>query len=81
MNTSYPDIRSLNMFRQHALDKHSDYLEEHYSQLLILSENLNEFSQDYANRLATFGETSLNYSGIRMENSYYQVLNYKLQAK
>ncbi|CAF0885090.1 unnamed protein product [Adineta steineri] len=69
------------MLKQHALVKHSDYREEHYSQLLILSENLNEFSQDYSDRLATFGETSLNYSGIRMENSYYQVLNYKLQVK
>ncbi|CAF1489592.1 unnamed protein product [Adineta steineri] len=81
MNTSYPDIRSLNMFRQQTLDKHCGFRKKHCSQLLILSENLNEFSQDYANRLATFGETSLNYSGIRMENSYYQVLNYKLQAK
>ncbi|CAF1424148.1 unnamed protein product [Adineta steineri] len=69
------------MLKQHALDKHSDYREEHYSQLLILSENLNEFSQGYANRLATFGETAPNYNEIRMENLYYQVLNYKLQAK
>ncbi|CAF0884208.1 unnamed protein product [Adineta steineri] len=69
------------MFRQQTLDKHSNYRKEHYSQLLTLSENLNEFSQDYTNRLATFGETAPNYNEIRMENLYYQVLSYKLQAK
>ncbi|CAF0736720.1 unnamed protein product [Adineta steineri] len=80
MNTSYPDILSLNMFRQQALDKHNEYRRRHCSQLLTLSDNLNEISQDYADRLATFGETPPNYSGIRMENLYYQTLNYKLQG-
>ncbi|CAF1269947.1 unnamed protein product [Adineta steineri] len=58
MNISYPDIISLKMFRQQALDKHNEYRRKHCSQLLILSENLNETSQGYADRLATFDETT-----------------------
>ncbi|CAF3902138.1 unnamed protein product [Adineta steineri] len=48
--------------------KHHEYRKKHCSQLLTLSENLNEISQDYADRLATFGETPPDYSEIRMEN-------------
>ncbi|CAF1329003.1 unnamed protein product [Adineta steineri] len=36
--------------------------------------------KNYADRLATFGETPPNYSGIRTKNLYNQTLNYKLQC-
>ena len=77
----YPDVLPLKTFRQQSLDQHNQFRKMHCRQELTLNDDLNESSQDYAERLATFGKKPPNYSGIRMENLHYQALDYKLDGK
>ncbi|CAF1442944.1 unnamed protein product [Rotaria sordida] len=80
-NPPYPDRLSLRTFRQQALDKHNEYRKIHCSEALKLNNDLNDISQDYAEKIAGFGKKPPNYSGIRMENLYYQIGDYKLSGR